>query len=91
MSKKILIMITLVSLARLLLGLNLWARPKPEEVEVVEEAPGVVTKYKEAPMLAALAARGELPSVDERLLVGNSHRSLRNHVWLRPKAAMGYL
>jgi len=48
------------------------ATPEPTEapIEVIEEEPeptAVVSKYQEAPMLAALVEAGELPPVDERL------------------------
>lgn len=41
--------------------------PKEAPAPAAEEAPAVVSKYKEAPMLAELVKAGKLPPVDERL------------------------
>lgn len=41
--------------------------PKEAPAPPAEEAPAVVSKYKEAPMLAELVKAGKLPPVDERL------------------------
>ena len=58
----------------LCLSLSLAARgTAPEEREEAEPAPPMEgptvpeTQYSEAPMLAEMVARGELPNVDERL------------------------
>jgi len=47
-----------------------WSRSGPEsetEMGVEIEAPVIPSKYNEAPMLAEMVARGELPNVDARL------------------------
>jgi len=60
--KKILIALLMVSLA-----LTVFAGGKPEEPEAAKSAAKPVGKYNEAPELAELVKKGQLPSVDERL------------------------
>ena len=66
MNRKVWVTITAALLASLMLGFNAWATARPE-AEAAESVAVVATKYNESPMLAALVAKGELPSVDERL------------------------
>jgi peptide/nickel transport system substrate-binding protein len=63
----------MVVLLAVLMAASVFARSKPEVEPPVpvkeesEEAPAAMAKYGEAPMLAELVAKGELPPVDERL------------------------
>jgi len=53
--------------AALLMATYAWAAPAGEDTASGEAAMAMGGQYKEAPMLAAMVAAGELPPVDERL------------------------
>ena len=53
--------------AALLMATSAWASGEGEDSASSDAAMAMGGEYKEAPMLAAMVAAGELPPVDERL------------------------
>ena len=61
-------MMLAVTLASVMLSVSLWAGAQPEEEDDAAVSVAVPSgRFNEAPMLAEMVARGELPPVDERL------------------------